>query len=189
MAKPNAEIDDPQVLAAVKRLAAQKVQGHSDEIPLTSTLPGAVDTSCGGRYWVQFRKADCAQKDQLAGAGLSDLVSGGVVRRQQSQVAIMDQLISMGLIRAAVLPALGDSGELTDQAWPQDEASQKRLIRPRKNTEDLGMSWETMTLIVELAFDFYFGDEKVVEALGESSTESATKEDALGTTDPESSTL
>jgi hypothetical protein len=168
-----AAIGDDAMLAAVKRLAAQSVQGHSDQIPLRPSE--GLDTSLGGRFWIQFRLADCAEKDALMGAGIREVVRNGVAERTQNMVGVLDKLISFNLIRAGNLPALkGPNDDLVDLVWPKDESDQKRLVRPRKNTEDLGLSWESMTLIIGLAFDFYFEDEEAVDALGESSTASPT---------------
>jgi hypothetical protein len=148
------------------------MSGHSEELPLRA--PGGEDVSMGGRFWVQFRDADAAQRDALEGAWYKDKVKrGGDIEREYGSVAVMDLLIEHKLIRGANLPRIKDDDELGDLAWPRKQEEQKRLVRPDKQADAVGLPWPLMQIIISMAMDFYMGIDAAVGELGNSSTTSA----------------
>ena len=167
-------VTDAEMADAVQLLACRSMSGHSEELPLR--IPGSGDdASMGGRFWVQFRDANAAQRDALEGAFTKDMVKrGGDVVRQYGTVDAMDILVEQGLIRAAVLPALDPKDPagktVLNLAWPKGTQDQKQMIRPRANTEDQGITWPLMQVLVSMAMDFYLGVDMAVEELGNSST-------------------
>lgn len=168
-------VADEDMVGVVRQLACRSMSGHSERLPLRSPGEEGQDVSLGGRFWIQFREANSAQRDAVESAWVKDKVKrGGDIEREYGSVAVMDTLIEHNLIRDAVFPALDrKTGELADLAWPKQQGDQRKLVRPPAHTEEPGLPWPLMQILIAMAMDYYTGADTVVAELGNSSTTSA----------------